>query len=330
LEKQLAVKRALTIDDDVEIRRNLRAGLMAAGWQVEEAADGLSGLEQIRRLSAEGAGFNCIICGAILPALDSILFLRTLRMQYPALPIIVLTAYPEEAYREAVLQLQPLAYLEKPLDMAALLEVLFKFDLQTSTINPAPVPESATKRQLEAYAFLRLQARERWAEIYQLYRNMPGVRFADAVKGDVDLILRLSGDNADELQAAIGRVKQVEGVTVVAMDKLELPRLSPEVEEFLQHYHTIALHDREQYVALRPTNAFLIMDIDRYQLERIYTSVVMTEGVISCQVSGYGSKLIALMSGAVQPEVARHVLRKIAVMDGIRRVREAPVINIGE
>jgi hypothetical protein len=150
------------------------------------------------------------------------------------------------------------------------------------------------------------------------------------VKGDVDLILRLSGADAEELQAAIGRVRQVDGVTVVAADKLEQPRVSPEVEEFLQHYEAVAQEDRSQYVAMHPTNAFLIVDIDRYQLERIYTSILMTEGVVSCQVAGNGSKLIALMSGAVQPEVARHVLRKIAVMDGIRRVREAPVINISE
>lgn len=326
----MAVKRALTIDDDVEIRRNLRAGLLAAGWQAEEAADGLGGLEQIRRLSAEGAGFNCIICATMLPALDSKLFLRTLRNQYPALPLIVLTGYPEVEYREAVLKLQPLAYLEKPLDMAALLEVLFKFDLHATTFEPAPVPDATKQRPLEAYAFLRLQSRERRAETYELYRNMPGVRFANAVKGDLDLILRLSGESADELQAAIARIKQVDGVTVLAVDKIELPRLSPEVEEFVQHYDLVAQEDRAQYVAMNPTNAFLIVDIDRYQLERIYTSILMTEGVVSCQVAGNGSKLIALMSGAVQPEVARHILRKIAVMDGIRRVREAPVINIGE
>jgi len=46
------------------------------------------------------------------------------------------------------------------------------------------------------------------------------------------------------------------------------------------------------------------------------------------RVAGGGNKLMVLMSQAVQPGVVRHLLRKLAEMDGILRVREATVINV--
>lgn len=328
-EDVVALKRALTIDEDVETRRNLRHGLMMAGWQVEEAASGLAGLEEIRHHSAEGAGFNCIFSAAILPDLDCKLLLRALRAQYPLLPLIVLTAYPEAGDREALLQLPHLAYLEKPVELPVLLGELAQFDLAASTIEAAPVTSPPASPLFEAYAYLRFKSRTMAAELYGQLTALPGVRFANAVKGDYDMILRLSAPSAEELTAACERVQQVPGVDAM-IDKLGRPRIGQEIETLLAHYEAVTRPDREAYLADHPTNAYLLIDIDRYQLERIYTSIMLTEGVISCQVAANSSKLVVLMSGAVRPEVVRHVLGKIAVMDGIRRVREATVINIGK
>lgn len=325
----MALKRALTIDEDVETRRNLRQSLMGVGWQVEEAASGLAGLEEIRHHSAEGAGFNCIFSAAILPDLDSKLLLRALRAQFPRLPLIVLTAYPEDSDRTAMLQLPLLSYLEKPVELPGLLEELARFDFSTSTIDAEPVIQAAAAPQFEAYAYLRFKAKSQAAELFGQLSALPGVRFASAVKGDFDMILRLSAASADELALQCEHVRQVQGV-VALIDKLEPPRIGREIESLLAHYEAVSGAEREAHLAEHPTNAYLLIDIDRYQLERIYTSVMLTEGVVSCQVAGGGSKLVVLMSGAVRPEVVRHVLGKIAVMDGIRRVREATVINIGE
>lgn len=326
----MAIKRALTIDDEVDTRRNLRAGLSAAGWVVEEAASGLGGLERIHRLAAEGAGFNVVLSEAILPDFDSKLMLRALRAQYPRVPFIVLTSYAEEEHRAAMLKLAPLAYLAKPLELAGLIEELYKFDLSATTVEPAPVTTELPVRPYEAYAFLRLADRARAPEVFDRLSLLEDVRITNAVRGDFDVVLRLTAPAADALAAAMERVRRTEGANVIAMDRLEQPRLNPEVADFILHYKCVAAEDREQYVRVHETNAYLVIDIDRYQLERVYTSIMMTEGVISCQVSDGGSKLIVMMSGAVRPEVMRHVLRKIATMDGIRRVREAPVINIHE
>lgn len=323
----MAAKRVLIIDEEVEIRRSLRAGLMQFGWQVEEATDGLTAIEQIHRANSEGAGFCRLITEAFLTDMDGKLILKALRAQYPLVPIVVVTGFGDEVRRAMVEALAPSAYLVKPLQMEQLLAELGKFSLTVSTEFPEPAPE-APPRPHEAYAFLRLLDNERAAEILFDFRATEGVRIANAVRGEYDIVLRLTTDSPDKLAATIERVKQASGVAIAAIEKLGKPRLTPEVEEFIKHYESISADDRMAYRVMNETNAYLMIDIDRYQLERIYTSIIMTEGVIGCQVSNGGAKLTVLMSGAVRPNVLRHVLQKLATMDGIRRVREATVINI--
>jgi len=323
----VAAKRVLIIDEDIEVRRSLRAGLMQFGWQVEEATDGLTSIEQIRRANAEGAGFCCLITEAFLTDVDGKLLLKAYRAEYPQLPLVVLTSFGDEARRRQVENLQPAAYLEKPLAMETLLAELGKFSFKTTTEHAEPAPETAP-RQPEAYMFLRLLDNERAGEILMELRAMDGVRIGNAVRGEYDIVLRLAVDSGDKLAAAVEKVKQTAGVTVLATERLEKPRLTPEVEDFIKHYESVSAEDRAAYRTGVETNAYLMIDIDRYQLERIYTSIIMTEGVIGCQASSGGAKLTVLMSGAVRPNVLRHVLQKLATMDGIRRVREATVINI--
>jgi DNA-binding response OmpR family regulator len=323
----VAAKRVLIIDEDIEVRRSLRAGLMQFGWQVEEATDGLTSIEQIRRANAEGAGFCCLITEAFLTDLDGKLMLKAFRTEYPQLPIIALTGFGDVERRQQIENLQPAAYLEKPLAMEMLLAELGKFSFKTTTEQVAPTPDSAA-RQPEAYVFLRLQDNERAGEILRELRAMDGVRVGNAVRGEYDIVLRLAADTADKLSTTAEMVKQTAGANVLAVERLEKPRLTPEVEDFVKHYESVSADDRAAYRSGNETNAYLMIDIDRYQLERIYTSIIMTEGVISCQVSSGGAKLTVLMSGAVRPNVLRHVLQKLATMDGIRRVREATVINI--
>jgi DNA-binding response OmpR family regulator len=323
----VAAKRVLIIDEDIEIRRSLRAGLMQFGWQVEEATDGLAGIEQIRRANSEGAGFCCLITEAFLTDIDGKLMLKAYRAEYPQLPLLVLTGFGDAERRQQVEHLQPAAYLEKPPSLEMLLAELGKFGFKTTTAFATPAPESAP-RQPEAYMFLRLQDNERAGEILMELRAMDGVRVGNAVRGEYDIVLRLGSDTPDKLTATIEKVKQTPGVNVLSVERLEKPRLTPEVEDFVKHYESVSADDRAAYRSGNETNAYLMIDIDRYQLERIYTSIIMTEGVISCQVSSGGAKLTVLMSGAVRPNVLRHVLQKLATMDGIRRVREATVINI--
>jgi CheY-like chemotaxis protein len=264
---------------------------------------------------------------AFLTDMDGKLALPALRAQYPKLPLIVLTGYGDEARRELVANLAPSAYFAKPLQLEPVLTELDSLPLDATTEDGQPAPAAASA-PCAAYAFLRLKDKERAAHILLDFQEMEGVEAANAVRGEYDIILRLAAGSSGALAEVLERIKRAEGVSVAAAEIVEQPHLTLEVDEFLRHYAAVSADDRAAYAARNETNAYLMVDLDRYHLEPIYASILLTEGVVDCQVSNGGSKLTVLMSGAVRPNVLRHVLQKLAAMDGIRRVRDATVINV--
>lgn len=79
--------RILLIEDDPKAAANLRAGLEPEGHQVIVAPDGRDGL-----LSAAEGGFDVLVIDRMLPLLDGLTLLRTLRKASIRTPALFLTA----------------------------------------------------------------------------------------------------------------------------------------------------------------------------------------------------------------------------------------------
>lgn len=80
-------KRILIIDDAALIRRYYRAALEAHGFDVEEALNGLEGLEKILLQS-----FDLAIVDVNMPQMDGITFLKALRskeLPMSSIPVLV-------------------------------------------------------------------------------------------------------------------------------------------------------------------------------------------------------------------------------------------------
>jgi CheY-like chemotaxis protein len=325
-------KRVLVVDDRVETRRRLREGLSQQDWQVDEAPNAFSALEAIQQARAYGEGFSVIITELILPDQDGILFIKTLRQQFPGLPLIVLTDFGSERGQVEVEQIENAAYIERPVEIAQLLSTLQKFELECQTVSPAPAPPwPKPDDAVGAYIFFRINSPELASSVYDQLRLMAGVMSANAVRGsDFDLILRVAVPSEDTLARLLEEMQRVQGATLVEHERYLRPMLSATTEEFVRHYRTVSAEENKDYLPGQDTNAYLMIDVDRYQMERIYTSILLTRGVFRCRVTSGGNKLMVLMSQAVQPGVVRHLLRKLAEMDGILRVREATVINVAE
>jgi DNA-binding response OmpR family regulator len=105
----------LVIEDEQILSETLGYNLERAGFTVELATDGISGLEKARRLQP-----NLIILDIMLPGLDGFSICRTISRE-SAIPIIILTALQDEAHRIAGLELGAIDYVIKPFSMGELL-----------------------------------------------------------------------------------------------------------------------------------------------------------------------------------------------------------------
>jgi len=112
--------RILIVDDEESIRKALRVTLSKAGYDVVEAQDGEKGIEAI------GADDNplmvdVIICDIRMPKINGLEAIAFFRQQYPSVPVLVLTGYPDIQLTTNLLKQGVVDYLAKPADKDVLM-----------------------------------------------------------------------------------------------------------------------------------------------------------------------------------------------------------------
>lgn len=108
--------RALLIEDDLTIAEFVARGLREAGFGVENAADGQSGLQL-----ALAGGFDVAVVDLMLPQLDGLSVIREMRARGIATPVLILSARHTVDDRVRGLEAGGDDYLIKPFAFTELL-----------------------------------------------------------------------------------------------------------------------------------------------------------------------------------------------------------------
>lgn len=109
-------RRILVVEDDSSISLGLSMNLEAEGYEVSVAEDGEVGLAMSLEI-----GFDLIILDVMLPKLNGLEVLRTLRQRGRNMPIIILSARGAEMDKVIGLELGAEDYITKPFGLAELL-----------------------------------------------------------------------------------------------------------------------------------------------------------------------------------------------------------------
>jgi DNA-binding response OmpR family regulator len=118
------VARVLLIEDNTDLAYGLRNNLEIEGHDVVVASDGVAGLSEALRGSAD-----LVILDLMLPGLDGFRVLKALRESDRKTPVLVLTARGEEADKVRGLKLGADDYVTKPfgvLELLARVEALLR------------------------------------------------------------------------------------------------------------------------------------------------------------------------------------------------------------
>jgi two-component system KDP operon response regulator KdpE len=125
--------RVLVVDDEPPIRKLLRMGLTAQGYQTLEAPNGKVALELL------GQAPDLVILDLGLPDMQGHDLLRTIRARNDSVPIVVLSSRGDEAGKVQALDLGADDYVTKPFGMDELLarmRVALRHQLQTHGERP--------------------------------------------------------------------------------------------------------------------------------------------------------------------------------------------------
>lgn len=113
----------LVVDDSPTLRRIVETALSHRGWSVWAAADGA---EALARIGKEVKTPDLVITDWNMPELDGLGLLRALRAdaRFAAVPILILTTDTEESSKAAAREAGATGWLDKPVDVNLLHEVI--------------------------------------------------------------------------------------------------------------------------------------------------------------------------------------------------------------
>jgi two-component system chemotaxis response regulator CheY len=117
--------RVLVVDDEENIRKLVRMSLTKAGYDVEEAENGEEA-EKIIRAKDNPLMLDVILCDIRMPKVNGIEAIAFFQKQFPSVPIVVITGFPDTEMAVNLLKQGVMDYVPKPIDNDKLLDVVSK------------------------------------------------------------------------------------------------------------------------------------------------------------------------------------------------------------
>lgn len=112
----------LVVDDEEQVRKTIRLQLQDTGLEIVEAEDGEQGIEILDNENA--LIIDAIICDVRMPRINGVEAVHYFRREYPAIPVIVLTGFPDVKLATEFLKEGVDDYLVKPVEKEKLIEVV--------------------------------------------------------------------------------------------------------------------------------------------------------------------------------------------------------------
>jgi two-component system, NtrC family, response regulator AtoC len=133
-------RRVLVADDELNMRRVLEAMLRREGYDVVTAANG------VEALGGMSADIHTVITDLKMPGLDGMGLLRRLAIDYPDVPVVMITAHGSVENAVEAVKLGAFDYLEKPFEQEQIRQVVAKA-ISTYTLSRKDArPEEPSER----------------------------------------------------------------------------------------------------------------------------------------------------------------------------------------
>jgi len=328
-------KNVLLIDDEASLRRHVTLGLMQKGYYTEPCENGMKGLETLQMFKTKRTPLDCAIVDIRLPDIDGIKLLKVIKLNYPGLPVIIITGHGDQAIEEEVKAQNADGYLEKPFTMEELTELL------------AQVPAPAAKAEAEeatapvqsysAYALVTLDGAANLLDAYRKLYFQENVLYCDAIRGDHDLMLLLQAETAERIQDVVEKqIKTIEGVMDVSLLSVDAPMFGDNVNDIIGSVDKALGREKEEgevytiQTARTRTSAYVLLEIEKEKMESIYPALYFDDQVVYCDCTRGKYDIVLLMKGTSFADIGNTIKNKFKQMDGILRIKEWPIITLLE
>ena len=189
--------RVLICDDHLIVRQGIRQ-VLADAADIEVAGEAANGAEAMLRVR-EG-GIDVVLLDIAMPLRDGLDVLKQLKSEFPRLPVLMLSTYPDKQYAVRSLKLGAAGYLNKSADSEQMIGAIRKAAAGGLFITPGVAEQLASAvgagrtQEAETPAHERLSHRE-----FQVFRLLTAGRSV----GEIADQLALSPNTVSTYRARI-------------------------------------------------------------------------------------------------------------------------------
>jgi len=192
--------RLLIGDDHRIVRQGLKQVLADAPDMcvVGEAQDGPEVLERVRLLGGAD-GLDLVLLDIAMPELDGLEVLQVLRRQYPGLPVLMLSTYPEQQYAVRCIKLGAGGYLNKSADPDDMVAAMRKVAGGGVYVSPATAQALALAMGASSGGGVAAGVESLSHREYQVFRLL----IAGHAVGEIGAQLKLASNTVSTYRARI-------------------------------------------------------------------------------------------------------------------------------
>lgn len=117
--------RVLVVDDEAQVRKPISIMLAKDGYEVVEAQDGGEAIEALQS-GDNPLMVDTVLCDIRMPNINGKEAIAYFRSQFPGVPIVVMTGYPDVELAVSLMRQGVRDYLIKPVTKEELLSVIRK------------------------------------------------------------------------------------------------------------------------------------------------------------------------------------------------------------
>jgi CheY-like chemotaxis protein len=320
----------LIVDDEAGLRHSLRFSLAQRGFMTEEVEEALPALRMIESRFSEGKPYQFVIADINLPDINGLKLLELIKSKYPALPVIIISAYGSEGTGDAVGIKHGDAYLEKPFLVDDLTEVMRH--IPERRIEAVELPGAAVeKTSISAYVMVTIRPE---ADVMGLFRDlyfMDHVVYCDAVRDQYDVVLLLNGASANEIEQMVDRVKAMPGIAEAETYEIVRPVIEPEIADFIKDYeHHLHRESHRARLAGTAVSAYLFVEVEKGRFAQVFPKLYFMNGVVSCDATHGQYDAVVLIQSQTFKGIEQILNEDVRMIDGIVRAHSVKVITMFE
>ena len=236
------MKRILIIEDETQVRENIKQILEFSDFEVVSAAEGASGLKL-----AKAHAPDLIICDIMMPGLDGYSVLKALRQETATetIPVIFLTAKADRCDLRQGMELGADDYLTKPFGNSELIRAVETRLTRQSIIQQQTIEISQQAHKLKQDLVTQQQSTEEHQKLADIRGEMLGKVIHDLREplSNINMIIHMlkNADSDQERDRYLNVLKEEYTREINLLNQLESLQtlLTPENAKLLQNFNLL-------------------------------------------------------------------------------------------